>query len=95
VLAVCPEGVRTDLLKAASRDGGIGALAARAVRAAGPVLEPEDVADAIVAALGRDELLVLPHADVARWTELRARDNARWIRVMSGLQQRLEDDALG
>jgi len=95
VLAVCPEGVRTDLLEAASRDGGIGALAARAVRAAGPVLEPEDVADAIVAALGRDELLVLPHADVARWTELRARDNARWIRVMSGLQQRLEDDALG
>ncbi len=54
-------GVDTRLLQ-----GGLGArdeagVAARAVTAAGEVLTPEAVADAVVAALAQERFLILPH----------------------------------
>ena len=46
VSCLCPQGVNTDMLKAADDRGGVGAGAA-VVRSAGLVLEPEEVAEIV------------------------------------------------
>ena len=59
-------GVNTSMLNAgldASEREGLGA---RVVAAAGEVLEPEDVAEAVVEAMRREQFLILPHPGGAR-----------------------------
>ncbi len=76
--ALCPQGVRTDML-AGSGESGNRLLAADA-------LEPDEVADAVVASLG-GEFLILPHAEVARRYAQRASDPDRWQAGMRKLQR--------
>ncbi|WP_290061289.1 SDR family oxidoreductase [Amycolatopsis solani] len=61
VSALCPLGVRTALLEPGIAAGHPAALA---IAAAAPLLEPEDVAEAVVHGLGKDEFLILPHESV-------------------------------
>ncbi len=82
-------GVDTRLLQ-----GGLGArdeagVAARAVTAAGEVLTPEAVADAVVAALAQERFLILPHPEVAVFARQRADDPDRWLAGMRRLQAQL------
>jgi NAD(P)-dependent dehydrogenase (short-subunit alcohol dehydrogenase family) len=86
VSALCPQGVRTPLLT-----GGLdGQLAAKAVAAAGEILEPEQVADAVVAGLAAERFLILPHPEVAEYVRRKAADPDRWLsglrRLVSGVQ---------
>lgn len=74
VSALCPQGVDTALLRE-----GTGSVAAAAVRAAGPVLPAEAVADEVIAALGDGRFLVLPHPEVAEHLRRKGADPQRWI----------------
>lgn len=83
VSALCPLGVRTDLLMPGVEAGH---PAARAVLAAGPVLEPADVAEAVIAGLDEERFLILPHPDVAEAAVAKATDPDAWIRSTAELR---------
>ncbi|MET9531990.1 SDR family oxidoreductase [Streptomyces sp. NPDC006649] len=82
VHAICPQGVRTDMLTAAGSAGEL-VLAPTAI-------EPDDVADALFAAIADDRFLVLPHPEVAEYYQARAAEPDRWIGGMNHLQQKWE-----
>jgi NAD(P)-dependent dehydrogenase (short-subunit alcohol dehydrogenase family) len=81
VSCLCPQGVRTPMLE---REGAGGA-----VLAAGEVLEPEEVAGAVVAALANGRFLILPHPEVAEFERRRAADRDRWLAGMRRVRARL------
>jgi NAD(P)-dependent dehydrogenase (short-subunit alcohol dehydrogenase family) len=87
VSCLCPMGVNTPLLGADAHDRSDDQqMATRAVTAAGAVLEPEQVADAVVAALREERFLVLPHPEVLEFFRRKADDYDRWLRGMRRLQ---------
>jgi hypothetical protein len=53
---------------------------------------PDDVADAVVAAIADRRFLILPHPDVARMYAGRAADPDRWLAGVNKIQQSLEED---
>lgn len=81
VQALCPQGVRTDLL--ARADDRIRALLEP------DALTPEDVARSVVSGLADGRFLILPHPEVARYMVDRATDPDRWMAGMRRLQDRL------
>jgi len=81
VQALCPQGVRTDLL--ARADDRIRALLEP------DALTPEDVARSVVSGLADGRFLILPHPEVARYMVDRATDPDRWLAGMRRLQDRL------
>ncbi|WP_236239244.1 SDR family oxidoreductase [Streptomyces sp. CC228A] len=83
VHAVCPQGVRTDMLTAAGSAGKL-VLAPTAI-------EPEDVADALFRGIEEDRFLILPHPEVADYYRARAGDPERWLGGMNGIQRAWED----
>jgi NAD(P)-dependent dehydrogenase (short-subunit alcohol dehydrogenase family) len=89
VSCVCPMGVRTQMLDGAEQ-GVLEALANRAVRDAGTVLEPDDVADAVCTAIGEERFLVLPHPEVLTFFQRKAADYERWLAGMRRLQRATE-----
>jgi hypothetical protein len=58
--------------------------------AAGAVIEPAQVADAVVSALAEGQFLILPHAEVAEFEKRRAADRDRWLAGMRRVRARLE-----
>ncbi len=83
VSCLCPQGVNTDMLRAGLAPGG----AATTVAAQG-VIEPADVADAVVAGLADERFLILPHPEVADYVARKAADPDRWLAGMRRLQAR-------
>jgi NAD(P)-dependent dehydrogenase (short-subunit alcohol dehydrogenase family) len=86
VSCLCPQGVRTPML--------LGGLDARdpsgsAVLASGGMLEPEDVAEAVVQGLRAETFLILPHPEVREYMQRKAGDTDRWLAGMRKLQARL------
>jgi NAD(P)-dependent dehydrogenase (short-subunit alcohol dehydrogenase family) len=84
VHCVCPQGVRTSMLAGSGRAGD--------VVLAGTAIEPERVADSLAAAMAVGRFLVLPHPEVHDYYVHRATDTDRWLRGMSRLQRRIEDE---
>jgi NAD(P)-dependent dehydrogenase (short-subunit alcohol dehydrogenase family) len=82
VHAVCPQGVRTDMLRGTGRTG-------EQVLVPGAI-EPEQVADAVMTGIDEGRFLILPHPEVGRYYAHRANDPDRWLAGMRTLQQRLE-----
>lgn len=82
VHAICPQGVRTDMLTAAGSAGEL-------VLAPGAI-EPEAVADALFDAMAEDRFLVLPHPEVAGYYRARAKDPDHWLGSMNHLQRKWE-----
>lgn len=82
VHAICPQGVRTDMLAATGSAGDL-VLAPTAI-------EPDAVADALFDAMDEDRFLVLPHAEVADYYRARAGDPDRWLNGMNQIQQKWE-----
>jgi NAD(P)-dependent dehydrogenase (short-subunit alcohol dehydrogenase family) len=80
VSCICPQGVRTPMLELAM-DEPAGAAALKA----GGVIEPEQVADAVVAGIAEERLLILPHEEVAGFMALKGAEPARWIAGMRKL----------
>jgi NAD(P)-dependent dehydrogenase (short-subunit alcohol dehydrogenase family) len=87
VSCLCPMGVNTNMLNdgldAVDKETQLGA---RVVAAAGEILEPETVADQVVAAIAGGQFLVLPHAEVLQFFQNKANDYERWLRGMRRLQ---------
>ncbi|MDR6978792.1 NAD(P)-dependent dehydrogenase (short-subunit alcohol dehydrogenase family) [Streptomyces sp. 3330] len=82
VHAICPQGVRTDMLDAT---GSAGDLVLKPT-----AIEPQDVADALFKGIAEDRFLILPHPEVAGYYQLRAGDPDRWLGNMNHLQQKWE-----
>ncbi|MGW1540283.1 SDR family oxidoreductase [Streptomyces sp. NPDC002309] len=82
VHAICPQGVRTDMLAATGSAGDL-VLAPTAI-------EPEAVADALFAGIEEDRFLILPHPEVAAYYEARATRPDRWLTGMNHIQQKWE-----
>jgi NAD(P)-dependent dehydrogenase (short-subunit alcohol dehydrogenase family) len=76
---LCPQGVRTPLLGGVAADESVTVAAAH-------LLEPEQVADAVVAAFAENRFLVLPHPEVAGYEQRRAADRDRWLAGMRRLK---------
>lgn len=82
VHAICPQGVRTDMLDAT---GSAGDLVLQPT-----AIEPEAVADALMKGIEEDRFLILPHPEVAGYYQARAADPDRWMTNMNHLQQKWE-----
>ena len=80
VSCLCPQGVRTDMLYQTT--GGI------AEHIQQTALDPEDVAEAVIAGLATEQFLILPHPEVAEYFRHKASDYDRWLRGMRRLQDR-------
>ncbi len=85
VTCLCPQGVNTAMLHAgdAAMPGG------NVVKAAGAVLEPDEVAGDVVEAIRDERFFVLPHPEVAEYMQLKAGDPERWLGGMRKLQRRV------
>jgi NAD(P)-dependent dehydrogenase (short-subunit alcohol dehydrogenase family) len=84
VHCICPQGVRTQMLAGSGRAGDVVLM--------DTAIEPEQVADALWDALADGRFLVLPHPEVADYYRLRATDTDKWLRGMSRLQRRIEEE---
>ena len=82
VHAICPLGVNTRMLA----DSG----PLKSVLTRDEVLEPEDIAEALFAAMAEDRFLVLPHAQVADYYRYRVANTDAWLAGMNHIQQQLE-----
>ncbi|MEZ7004683.1 SDR family oxidoreductase [Streptomyces sp. AD55] len=82
VHAICPQGVRTDMLDAA---GTVGDLVLRPT-----AIDPADVADALFRGIEEDRFLILPHPEVVGHYRTRAADPDRWLAGMNRVQRTWE-----
>jgi NAD(P)-dependent dehydrogenase (short-subunit alcohol dehydrogenase family) len=85
ISVICPQGVKTNMLLAGLEEGN---PAAKAVAAAGELLEPEQVADAVVEGLEAERFLILPHPQVATYLRYKATDPDRWLAGVRRLASR-------
>jgi NAD(P)-dependent dehydrogenase (short-subunit alcohol dehydrogenase family) len=79
VSVLAPQAVRT-AMTAGVENGGVAGVDG--------MLEPEQVADAVIAGLGTETFLILPHPEVLEYFRRKAADYDRWIRGMQRLQAR-------
>jgi NAD(P)-dependent dehydrogenase (short-subunit alcohol dehydrogenase family) len=83
VSCLCPQGVNTPMIA--------GAGSGSTTLAAGAVIEPEQVCDAVVEALAADRFLILPHPEVHAYEQHRAADRDRWLSGMRRLRARARE----
>lgn len=81
VSALCPQGVRTQMLLNAEFGGGAFLLEG--------ALEPEKVAADVIQAVTEERFLILPHPEVAKYFQNKANDYERWLRGMRKLQAKM------
>jgi NAD(P)-dependent dehydrogenase (short-subunit alcohol dehydrogenase family) len=81
VSVLCPQAVRTDMI--AGNEGDVASVDG--------IMEPEELAQAVVAGLAAEKVLILPHAEVAQYMQRKAQDRDRWIAGMNRLQQRYKE----
>lgn len=85
VQALCPQGVRTDMLNRGRERGSASAALLNE-----SALEADEVAAIVAKALEGDTFLILPHAEVAEFFRLRASDTDRWLGGMNKMQRMFE-----
>jgi NAD(P)-dependent dehydrogenase (short-subunit alcohol dehydrogenase family) len=78
VSALCPMGVKTPFLESAAEFRDLLMPSA---------IGPEAVADEVVAGLGEERFLILPHPEVAHFFQNKANDYDRWLEGMRKLQR--------
>jgi NAD(P)-dependent dehydrogenase (short-subunit alcohol dehydrogenase family) len=83
VSVLCPMGVKTPMLTDRSTEAE---QAAAVVGTAGEIIEPEQVADDVVAAVREERFLILPHPEVLTFFQRKASDYDRWLGGMRRLQ---------
>jgi NAD(P)-dependent dehydrogenase (short-subunit alcohol dehydrogenase family) len=86
VSCLCPQGVNTNMLNQGPIDS---AGAGDVVRAAGAVLEPDDVAEVAVGVIRAETFLILPHPEVLTYLQRKTGDYDRWLAGMRKLQARI------
>ncbi len=83
VSVVCPQAVNTPMV--GGTDGGVAGVDG--------MMEPEQVADAVLDGLAEERFLILPHPEVEEYMRRKAADYDRWIRGMQRLQARFGGNA--
>jgi NAD(P)-dependent dehydrogenase (short-subunit alcohol dehydrogenase family) len=78
VSALCPQGVKTAML---ATEGG------DYLRPS--ALEPEQVADDVIAAIRDEQFMISPHADTLEFFQRKASDYDRWLRGMRRMRERV------
>jgi NAD(P)-dependent dehydrogenase (short-subunit alcohol dehydrogenase family) len=93
VSCLCPQGVNTPLFRMAIDADPVG----NAPMVAQPVLEPDEVAEAVLVGIREERFLILPHAQVAEFMAVKGARPERWLEGMRQLlaQARLEHGAPG
>lgn len=86
VSCLCPQGVNTAMIHGPVQF----AQGIEAVKAAGDVLEPDDVAAFVLAAMADERFLILPHPQVHDFMQRKATDPDRWLAGMRRFQARLQ-----
>lgn len=72
VSVLCPQAVRTAMT--AGREGGVASVDG--------MIEPEQLADAVVETMDGEEFLILPHPEVLGYMRRKTSDYDRWLRGM-------------
>jgi NAD(P)-dependent dehydrogenase (short-subunit alcohol dehydrogenase family) len=90
VSCLCPLGVRTPMLDGAM-DDTIGAAALLIDE----LLEPADVAEAVLQAIRDERFLILPHPKVGEYMARRGADDDRWIAGMRRMVRRAREAGAG
>ena len=86
VSCLCPQGVRTNMFGNDVESIGAGeALVGR-----DGVLEPDAVAETVVAGLAEGRFLILPHPEVATYERRRADDRDRWLQGMRRVRAKIQ-----
>ena len=80
VSCLCPQAVRTPMLDMALEDP-VGAAALLSDE----LLEPADVAEAVLAGIREERFLIFPHPQVAKYMGFKGTDNGRWLAGMRRL----------
>ena len=82
VSMLCPQAVRS-----AMTDPGDDGESSDSVKAAANdgMIEPEDVADAVIEGLASESFLILPHPEVTKYMQRKTADYDRWIAGMNRL----------
>jgi NAD(P)-dependent dehydrogenase (short-subunit alcohol dehydrogenase family) len=78
VSVLCPQAVRTAMT--AGNEAGVASVDG--------MLEPEQVADAVIETLASERFLVLPHPEVADYMKRKTADYDRWLAGMRRLAER-------
>ena len=81
VSVLCPQAVRTAMT--AGREGDVAALDG--------MLEPEQVASAVIEAMAHETFLILPHPQVLDYLRRKSADYDRWIAGMRRLRRHYHD----
>ena len=82
VSALCPQGVRTNMLLKGEFAGGAFLLEG--------ALEPDQVAGDVVQAIAEERFMVLPHPEAGKFFQNKANDYERWVRGMRKLLRNSE-----
>jgi len=91
VSCICPLGVRTPMLEPALEDSVGGAALLR-----DELLEPAEVAEAVLAGIREERLLIFPHPQLAQYMAFKSGDNERWLAGMRRMvRQAREGGAAG
>ncbi|MGB5757105.1 MAG: SDR family oxidoreductase [Acidimicrobiales bacterium] len=77
VSVLCPQGVNTAMAPKSLGDGQTDGI-----------IEPEELADVVVAAIEEERFHVLPHPEVAEYIKRKADDPDRWLKGMRRLRAR-------
>jgi len=85
VSCLCPQGVRTNMVFGKQAEGH---LATEQVKTLG-VIEPEEVADAVVEGLADERFLILPHPQVIDYFRAKAENHGRWLGGMRKFRRQL------
>ena len=83
VHCLCPQGVNTPMVTGGDQ------RSTSELQAAGRILEPEQVAEDVVAAIEDGRFLVLPHPEVHDYEVGKVADRDRWLRGMRKLLSRV------
>lgn len=78
VSCLCPMFVNTPFVRTASEFEALAAMA---------LIEPPEVAEAVVGGLGAERFLILPHPEVEKFFQNKANDYDKWIAGMQRLQR--------
>ncbi len=79
VSCLCPQFVNTPLLQGALSEAGGKSIS-------GAIIEPEQVAEAVVKGLEAEKFLILPHPEVGTYFQRKAGDYDRWLGAIRKLQ---------
>jgi NAD(P)-dependent dehydrogenase (short-subunit alcohol dehydrogenase family) len=83
VSVLCPQAVRT-AMTADFENGGVAGVDG--------MIEPEEVADCTVEAIGEERFLILPHPTVEKYLQNKVSDYDRWLAGMRRLRARFQSN---